>query len=294
MDYKTTNNKNAVIYCRVSTEDQGNIPSLEMQEQICREFCENDGWKLDKVFIDKTVSPFSSNNSQLIEALSYCIKNHSKIWMFIVWGWDHRAWERGEYLACKMLLATHNIRFESASFDDHPESELMDDIISSMMEYEHKITALRMKSAVERARESVNLVGPAPEGYIYCKNTDGTDIPTIDLERGDIITEAFEMYSEGTFSIREIVDHINNLGFRTRRKSEQISIQSLIKILRNRIYVGEVFVNEVVGYVPTDFAPLVSRDVFDDVQKLLNDREYLLARDHQEWELSSKFHMQII
>ena len=43
----------AVIYTRVSTEEQVKGYSLTSQEDMCREFCKNQGWELVKVFLER-------------------------------------------------------------------------------------------------------------------------------------------------------------------------------------------------------------------------------------------------
>lgn len=43
----------ALVYCRVSTKEQGDNLSLPVQEKRCREYCKAQGWDVLHVFTDK-------------------------------------------------------------------------------------------------------------------------------------------------------------------------------------------------------------------------------------------------
>jgi DNA invertase Pin-like site-specific DNA recombinase len=43
----------AVIYCRVSTKEQAKNLSLPAQKKACIRFCGDQGWKVDRVFVDR-------------------------------------------------------------------------------------------------------------------------------------------------------------------------------------------------------------------------------------------------
>jgi DNA invertase Pin-like site-specific DNA recombinase len=46
----------AVIYTRVSTEEQAKNLSLETQQRECRDYCERNGYTVDRVFEERGAS----------------------------------------------------------------------------------------------------------------------------------------------------------------------------------------------------------------------------------------------
>lgn len=56
----------AIVYCRVSTKEQAEKGySLEAQEEACRKFAENNGYEVDKVFVEWGESAKTQNQTQL-------------------------------------------------------------------------------------------------------------------------------------------------------------------------------------------------------------------------------------
>ena len=69
---QATNDKvKAVIYCRVSTEDQAEKGySLESQEEECRKFALDKGYIVDRVFIERGES--AKTQDRIKEAHQIC------------------------------------------------------------------------------------------------------------------------------------------------------------------------------------------------------------------------------
>ena len=63
--------KNALIYCRVSTEEQAKEGySLDAQEKFCTKFAENDDYRIVGVFRDEGKSATSLNRPALQDLLA--------------------------------------------------------------------------------------------------------------------------------------------------------------------------------------------------------------------------------
>ncbi len=259
----------------MSDEEQVKNFSLEFQERTCREYCEDQGWNVDKVFREEGKTARNDNRPQFIKAISYCSKHKGRISTFLVWRFDRFSRDTKNYFVSKTRLAKMDIRLASATqySDGSPESELSETVTVAVGKYESRVIGLRAKAGMTTARSYGHLSGLAPVGYLNSKDADGKSITIIDPDRGHFITEAFKLFSKGTYKKKEVVDHINLLGYQSRQQSKPMTIQKLTHILKNRTYVGDVFVNDKVGYVPSAYTPLVSRVIFDAVQKLMNKKD---------------------
>jgi hypothetical protein len=96
----------------------------------------------------------------------------------------------------------------------------------------------------------------------------------IDSERAPLIKQAFEEYATGEWSLSDLADRLNALGLRTRATpklpSKEITKSKLESILKNPYYAG------VVRYDGVEYdgihEPIISRDLFNNVQTILHAR----------------------
>jgi len=65
----------AVIYCRVSTKEQTQNLSLPTQEGVCRDYCEQNGFECDRVFVDAGESAKTTDRPEFQQLLTYCREN---------------------------------------------------------------------------------------------------------------------------------------------------------------------------------------------------------------------------
>jgi len=76
----------AVIYCRVSSEDQieRNVLNLPTQERKCRKHCEHNEWSVLRVFTDAGESARTADRPQLQEMLAFYRQNKGKVTHVVV------------------------------------------------------------------------------------------------------------------------------------------------------------------------------------------------------------------
>jgi len=116
--------------------------------------------------------------------------------------------------------------------------------------------------------------GVAPIGYLNHKELEtGISIIISDPERFDIIKKMWETMLTGNYNPMSVLRFLNDdWGFRTRRTRKSggnpLSRSGLYKILTNPFYAGMIrYKNE---EYPGKHEPMISREDFDRVQKLLN------------------------
>jgi len=62
-----------VVYTRVSTEEQAKGgTSLAAQKAACLEYCERQGYRVAKIFVEEGESAKTANRTQLKALLAYC------------------------------------------------------------------------------------------------------------------------------------------------------------------------------------------------------------------------------
>ena len=87
----------AVIYCRVSSEEQVANLSLGTQEQACREHCARQGWKVDRVFVERGESAKTADRPELQAAIEHCRSAKRSIEHFVVYAVDRFARQKEDH-----------------------------------------------------------------------------------------------------------------------------------------------------------------------------------------------------
>ncbi|NNE48463.1 MAG: recombinase family protein, partial [Rhodothermales bacterium] len=81
----------AVVYCRVSTKEQTKNLSLPAQRKACRQYCDDNGWKVDRVFVERGESAKTAERTELNNLLAYCRENRGRVQMMVVYSLDRFA-----------------------------------------------------------------------------------------------------------------------------------------------------------------------------------------------------------
>ena len=77
--------KKAVIYVRVSSEEQVQNLSLGTQEAICREYCGRNNIEVDRVFVEKGESAKTVDRTEFQAMLEYCRHNKGRVQFVVVY-----------------------------------------------------------------------------------------------------------------------------------------------------------------------------------------------------------------
>src|SRR3989338_3578630 len=107
--------KKAVIYLRVSTEEQVDNFSLGSQEDICRKEAEKRGYEVVEVFREEGRSAKTIlGRPVLISLLEYCRKNKTKIQAVFAYRLDRISRQTADYLAIRKKLLENNVSIISS------------------------------------------------------------------------------------------------------------------------------------------------------------------------------------
>jgi Recombinase zinc beta ribbon domain/Recombinase len=110
----------------------------------------------------------------------------------------------------------------------------------------------------------------SPLGYRNITLPDGHRGIEPDPERAQLIAKLFDLYATGDYSLKEVARMVRQEGLRYRSSGDVVPTPSVHKMLRNRMYTGE-FVWKGRLY-RGKYQPLISRDLYERVQNVLDDR----------------------
>jgi len=111
----------------------------------------------------------------------------------------------------------------------------------------------------------------APLGYLNAAGPDGKRIIIPDPVLGPIVTQLFDWFATGEYSLKTLAKKAYAAGFRFRKSQGRVPVTTLHRILRKRIYMGDF------DYAGATYAgshePLVKREVWERVQEILDGRQ---------------------
>lgn len=265
--------KKAVIYTRVSTEEQAkeNHYSLDAQKRICTESATKSGLTIVRVFEDAGKSGTNIKGRPALREMMAYIEENKDITTVLVQDTDRIARNTGDHLTIKALLKKNDAKLLSVSqpnLDDTAEGKLMDNLIASMNQFQSDITSRKVSEGMEQKARSGWLPGKAPCGYLNTRENEKL-ILILDPVRAPLIKKAFDLYASGGHSVEEINDILYNEGYRT-KNGKKLQISRLSEALENPFYYGEF---KWAGKIHKgNHGPLISKETWLLVQDIRNSR----------------------
>ena len=260
----------AVVYCRVSTKEQTKNLSLPAQKKACIRFCRDQGWKVDRIFVERGESAKTAERTELKQLLSYCREKRGQVEVVVVYSLDRFARNNFAHYALRSLLAQLGVTLRSVSqpIDESPTGKLMEGVLAAVAQFDNDIraekTVVGMKEALGRGRWTFQ----APLGYRNTRRADGTPTLEPDPENGPLVRKGFEIYASGLQSKNQVLLRLNEEGLRTRR-GKPVAPQTWDRVLKNPIYAGRIQMDAWGIEVEADFEPLIEPAIFHRVQGVL-------------------------
>ena len=276
--------EHALIYCRVSTEEQAEDGhhSLATQLKLCkRAIEESNKFKLidDGVFEDPGRSATNMNRPGLQDMLLK-IQDDKTIRAVFIQDTDRLARNALDHMQIKAIMKKHDVELFSVSqpgITDSPEGNFMDLVIAGVNQLQSQITSRKtLKSLELKFWEGWWPTGVAV-GYLNAGEPDDEKkrIIIVDEERAPLIQEAFKMYVTGDYSVFEVRDALYKKGFRT-HADKRLAHSKMIEILKNPFYYGEMRWR---GLVNTGkHKPLIDKDLWERVQLVMAEHNRYACR----------------
>ena len=265
----------AVVYCRVSTQEQTENYSLGTQEHACRDYCKRHGLTLDRVFVEEGQSAKTINRTQFGKMLEYCFEGKGRIQCVVVYNVSRFSRSLQDYQNVRNELRKVGIELRSVTeqFNDTSSGKLMESMLATFAQFDNDVRAERTVEGMKAALAARRWPFRPPLGYLK-GGLPGQPSIVPDPKKGPLIQTAFEMFAQGSFKMRQVLDHITKLGL-TNAKDKKINLQTFVLTLRRPIYAGWMTVSDWTEIEPIkgDFTPLISQETFDAVQRILRGRQ---------------------
>lgn len=263
----------AIIYLRVSTEEQVDNFSLDTQLDICQKEAVRRGLRIVRTFREEGKSAKTINGRpELVELLHYCKKNKNTLGALIIYRLDRLSRQTSDYLSIRKSLISNNITLISASepTGTSPTDTLLETIMASFAQHDNDVRSERTRNGMRARYLSGLITRKPPLGYVMNANK----IPVEDPEAWEQMKQAWDLMATGTKSLREITAFMNEIGLHSVHRGQpiKIRIQTAQKLFRSKFYAGiltsEAYKEEVQG----QHLPMISLEQFYKVQRALDGR----------------------
>ena len=265
--------KKAVLYLRVSTEEQVDNFSLDTQEEICRREAEKKGFEVIEVFREEGRSAKTiTGRPVLINLLEYSRKNKNKFQAVFVYRLDRISRITADYLAIRKKLVENGVNIISATepTGDSPTEKLVETILAGFAQLDNDIRSERARNGLKaRFMAGMIVTGQAPLGY---KVEAGYAVK--DPKTWDKMKEAWTLMATGTKSLREMADIMNEWGLRARQGTKEytLCLQRVNKLFRNKFYMGILSSKTYKQEVRGQLVPMITEQQYYKVQAILDGR----------------------
>ncbi len=294
----------AVAYARFSSDLQRE-ESIDAQIRAIKKYCDEHGFVLLTAYADKGISGTSANRPEFQRMIKDASKGNFDA--IIVHKLDRFARNRYDSIIYKNILKKNKVKLISVleNLQDTPESIILESVLDGMNEYYSMNLSREVRKGLqENALECKVTGGPPALGYAVDPETQKYIINPFEAEAVKMI---FQMYLDG-YSYTEIIDALNQKGYRTRRGVE-FAKNSLYAILRNERYTGVYiyvkdstknpkgkyvrhgeYEEDAVIRIPGGMPTIIDEQTFNRVQEKMKERQHKAAKfsAKQEYLLSGK------
>ena len=270
---KESENKKAIIYTKVSTDDQATTGfSLPQQEDSLRRECIRRGIQIVEHFQDDGYSGTNFKRPGFQRLLDYLKRHKNQIHHIFVTKWCRfsRDLENTILMSRELRgLGTSVLSLEDGKDCDTASGLLLKFFNMALPQIDNCTRASNTKSGIRRAlKEGYYPYGAAPKGYSKDRNNPKTPL-LIPNQEAPLVREAFEVFETNIFAIEDVRKAVWKNGLKLKRTQFGI-------MLRNPVYVGKTLVpeakNEEACLVNGLHEAIVSEKTFWNVQKILDKR----------------------
>lgn len=264
--------KKAVLYLRVSTEEQVDNFSLDTQEEICRKEAQKRNYDVIETFREEGRSAKTiTGRPVLINLLEYCRKNKGRVQAVFVYRLDRISRITADYLAIRKKLAENGVTIISSTepTGDSPTEKLVETILAGFAQLDNDIRSERAKNGL-RARFLSGLIsGKPPLGYKF-----QAGYAVKDPETWDKVKAAWDLMAAGKTSLSQIANIMNEWGLREihGKKEYTLRAQTTDRIFRLKFYAGILASVTYPEEVKGQHVPMITLDQFYKVQAIIDGR----------------------
>ncbi len=228
---------NIAAYCRVSTDKEDQLNSLEAQKEFFIEYVNRTGDNLVKLYADEGISGTKiKNRKEFLKMMSDAEKGLFD--MVVVKDISRFARNTVDLLQNIRKLKALGIetQFLTANMTSMGNSEFVLTIFGALAQEESANTSKRVKFGKKLNAEK----GRVPNiVYGYDKTIGDYFNLSINKKEADVIKQIFKWYTEEGYGAAKISNMLNEKGLKTKRNCSW-SQNAICRILTNELYTGKV------------------------------------------------------
>lgn len=225
-------------YCRVSTEKEAQIDSLEKQIEFFNEFTKKNGYDLYKLYADEGISGKQIKHRKQFQQMMQDAKS-KKFEKVVVKDVSRFARNTVDLLQSIRELKSYGIEVDFLNNGEIMEggSEFILTILGAMAQQE----SANMSKRVKFGKDITAQKGRVPNlVFGYDKIPDERYTLKINEEEAQIVKEIFENYVYKGMGTTKIAWELNERGIRTKKTKSRWVQTSIVRMLKNPIYTGRV------------------------------------------------------
>lgn len=228
---------NIAAYCRVSTDKEDQLNSLEAQKNFFAEYTKRTGDSLIKLYADEGISGTKiKNRKEFLKMMSDAERGLFDL--VVVKDISRFARNTVDLLQSVRKLKSLGIetQFLTANMTNMGNSEFVLTIFGALAQEESANTSKRVKFGKRINAEK----GKVPNiVYGYDKKIGEYFDMSINESEAEIVKEIFRLYSQEGYGAAKIADIINERKIRTKRGCKWSSV-AICRILTNELYTGKI------------------------------------------------------
>src|SRR3989344_9196343 len=161
--------KNAILYLRVSSEEQVENFSLGTQEEICTREATRRGYEIIETFREEGRSAKNiSGRPELLKLLGFCRRNRRTVDAVFIYRLDRISRQTQDYLYIRQKLFDYGISIISANepTGNSPTDKLLETIMASFAQHDNDVRSERTRNGLRARFMSGLCTGKVPLGYL--------------------------------------------------------------------------------------------------------------------------------
>ena len=270
MDKKT----NVILYCRVSSDEQKDNNSLNVQEEYLKNHCVYHGYNVIEVYReDYSAKHYDMKRPELKAIYEYCKKHKGKVDKVLFLRWDRYsrnvefafAYKRKFYdeLGVEINAIESPIDFKGSEWSTNLA------VYCGIAHTEDSKIQKRTREGIRKSLKNGHWCNHAPKGYRHHRigvYKDHNTHMVVDEKEAQLVKRAFEEVAKGI----ESADAIR------RRLCPEMARTSFMQMLHNILYIGKIRVpalgDEEEQILDGEHEALIDEETFSRVQDLIEGR----------------------
>lgn len=228
---------NIAAYCRVSTEKEDQLNSLEAQKKFFSEYTQRTGDNLVRLYADEGISGTKTRNrKEFLRMMADA--EHGLFDMVVVKDISRFARNTVDLLQNVRKLKALGIetQFLTANMTSMGNSEFVLTLFAALAQEESANTSKRVKFGKKMNAEK----GRVPNiVYGYDKTVGDYFNLTVNEEEAKVVQQIYQWYTREGYGAAKISILLNNKGIKTKRGC-QWSQNAICRILTNELYIGRI------------------------------------------------------